>query len=552
MRRITFLSLIFFAACRTAQVAAPLPARTDPAVTAALNAITADALRGHIEFLADDLLEGRETGTRGFDVAAAYVASEFRSVGLSPGAKGSWYQPVTLRSAKLDRTRTSLTLIDANGKEELLQLDADYVMSADPARDETTAEGNLVFVGYGITSPELGRDDYASIDARGKIVVLLAGAPEIKEHTLRAYFSDSTNKSRIAAEHGAVGILSLRVPSDQRRIPWEKVVAAVSAQSVMTPVDPVKGPIVAVPQIAANAYLSPSGVEKVFRGAAQTPEQIDEAKKANTLRSFDLPFRARIRRASVSTLTESRNVVGLLPGSDPKLADEYLVVSAHLDHLGISATGTDRINNGALDNASGVATIMEVARAFHAMPSPPRRSILFVALTGEEKGELGSEYFARNPPLEHGRLVADINIDMFQMIFPIGDMVARGQQHSTLQKPVERAAAELGVTLSPDPEPEQVRLVRSDQYSFIKQGIPAMIIKAGFQSSEPSIDGPKKMKEWTEKMYHSPSDDTNQPIDYPSGVRFAQLNTLIAWYVAIADETPRWNEGDFFARTFAK
>jgi hypothetical protein len=548
MRRLSLNAiLIFLAACASTQQTHPLS--TDPAVRSALGVIQPNALQSHIEFLADDLLEGRETASRGYDLGAAYVASQFRQIGLEAGVDGGWYQRLPLRTAMIDREKSSMTLLRGE-KEELLRPNVDYAMYADPARDDVSAEGGLVFAGYGLTSAELKRDDYAGIDARGKIVVLLSGAPSIAEHTLRAYYSDSSAKARNAAAHGAIGILTIRTPGDERQTAWERITAS-TGQSLMTLVEP-SGPWTAVPEIRVSAILSPEETLKIFEGAPMSVAQIDEARKNDSLHGFDLPGKLRMRRVSNTVMSEGKNVVGVLRGSDPVLSREYIVVSAHLDHLGLAPSGDDRIYNGALDNGSGVATIIEVARAMKAMPAPPRRSILFVAFAGEEKGGLGSNYFARNPPLRDGKLVADINIDMFQMIFPVADMVSRGQQHSTLQKHVDRAARELGVKLSPDPEPEQVRLVRSDQYSFIKEGIPAMIIKAGFESSDPAIDGPKRMKEWTAKVYHSPADDTKQPIDYPSGVRFAQLNTLVAWYTANDPETPRWNEGDFFLRMFGK
>lgn len=542
----SLLLLPFLLSCATTSPQSPAP---DARVSAALATIRPEAIRGHIEFLADDSVEGRETGTRGFDVASAYVASEFEEAGLEPGTPAGWFQPVTLRSAIIDKARSSMT-IERDGVKETLGMGTDYALAADPGREDEDVEGAVVFVGYGVTAPDASYDDYANApDVSGKIVLVIGDIPPKFDATQRAFYGDTLNKAKNAAARGAIGIMVMRTPTMQKRVPFARRAEAAS-RSAMTWVAPDGTPHVDIPNFHFLGSLSDSGAAKIFAGSSTSAEEIEKSLANGKPQPLELPVRVHVIRHSSGSNIVSRNVVGLLRGSDPKLTDEYLVISAHLDHLGVASSGDDRIFNGALDNASGVATIIEIARAMQHMPQRPRRSLLFVALTAEEKGELGSDFFAHFPPVPKSQIVGDINIDMFQMIFPIADYVSRGHEHSTMGIAVERAARELHATLSPDPEPEQVRFVRSDQYSFTKAGIPSMIIKAGFQSADPTINGPEKMKEWTAKIYHTPADDTKQNIDYPSGVRFTQLNALVAWYVANADQRPKWNPGDFFGERF--
>jgi len=271
----------------------------------------------------------------------------------------------------------------------------------------------------------------------------------------------------------------------------------------------------------------------------------------NVAHSFPLNISATIRTVSAFAEAESENVIATLPGSNPELRNEYVVVSAHLDHLGDHGSGSDRIHNGAYDNASGIAAMLEIARAFTSLPQAPQRSMLFVALTGEEKGEQGSEYLASHPPIG-GTIVADINMDMFLMLFPVKDLVALGGEHTSLGAVAREAAESVGLIISPDPIPEEVRFIRSDQYSFVKEGVPSISLKTGSTSADPAIDGDKVTKEWLRTIYHTPKDDLSQHFDWATGVKYVQTNFLIAWAAANAAPRPAWNAGDFFGEKFGK
>ncbi len=263
-------------------------------------------------------------------------------------------------------------------------------------------------------------------------------------------------------------------------------------------------------------------------------------------------MRATIRTLSVHDRLESPNVAGLLRGSDPSLREEVVVYSAHLDHLGIGEpVQGDSIYNGALDNASGSAGLLEVARAFATLPTTPRRSVMFLAVTGEEEGLLGSDYFAEHPTVPIERIVANVNLDGLALLYPLREMVAFGAEHSTLDSTVARAAKRLGVTLAPDPFPQEVFFVRSDQYSFVRRGVPSLFPFMGMRSDS-GVDAPARFKEWLASRYHTPQDDIGQPMNFEAGARHAQLGFLVGLEIANANERPAWRKGDFFERTFGR
>ncbi|HYH46268.1 MAG TPA: M28 family peptidase, partial [Thermoanaerobaculia bacterium] len=305
------------------------------------------------------------------------------------------------------------------------------------------------------------------------------------------------------------------------------------------------------PELRGAAFLSASGAEALFAGAPHRLDEIFRQATAGKVPRFALPVEAALRGVSRRERTASPNVAALLPGSDPRLRDEVVVLSAHLDHLGVGEpVAGDAIYNGAFDNASGIAILLEVAGALARLPERPRRSVLFLAVTAEESGLHGSDYFARHPTVPAGRIVANVNLDMALMLFPLRDVIAFGAEHSSLGPTVEEAARRLGLAVTPDPAPEQVIFIRSDHYSFVKQGIPSIFLATGLQSGDPAIKGPARWGEWLATTYHKPGDDMAQKIDFESGAQFARLNFLVAHQIAQADRAPSWNPGDFFGEKF--
>ena len=513
--------------------------------------IRSEAIEAHIRFLADDLLEGRETGTRGFDIAASYVASEFVSAGLAPaGTDGAWFQPIPFRAAQLVPERCSFVVRQA-GKAATLEHRKDVLLRPDFAAAEVAVAAPVVFAGFGIVAPELGHDDYASIDARGKIVLTITGAPAAFPSDQRALYSSGDQKEAAAAAHGAVGLLQVKSITDERRFPFEKT----ARQTNITPMrflGPDGKPANVVPQLRVQATLNRPAAAKLFAHAPVDLERVLDDAEKGIGHSFPLDARISTRVVTRFRQVSSRNIAGVLRGSDPALRNEYVVYTAHLDHLGANGAGADKIYNGALDNGSGIAALVEIARAFAALPKPPARSVLFVAVTGEEKGEQGSQYFAEFPTVPREAIVADINMDMFQMHYPVADLVALGGEHTTLGEQARSAAETVGFTLTADPQPEEVRFIRSDQYSFVKKGVPAIHLKAGPHSSDASIDGVQVSRDWLRTVYHTPKDDLQQRIDFPSGARYAQTNFLLGLAVANAPERPKWKERDFFGEKFGR
>ena len=406
-----------------------------------------------------------------------------------------------------------------------------------------------VFAGFGVTAPDREYDDYRGVDAKGKVVVLLTGGPPSFPPAERAHYATPRMKRENAVSRGAVGILVIR--TRDQTFPWDRLVRQ-SRAGDMRWLDRNGAPADVSPALRGVATLSDSAAAYLFEGAPQSLSEVLTAAEAGKPPAFDLPVRASLRTVSVHDRLVSPNVAGLLHGSDSLLRDEVVVYTAHLDHLGVGEpVQGDSIYNGALDNASGSAAMLEVARAFTSLARPPRRSVLFLAVTGEEEGLLGSDYFTEHPTVPMERIVANVNLDGLAILYPFREMVAFGADHSTLDSTVARVARGLGVTLAPDPFPQEVFFVRSDQYSFVRRGVPSLFPFMGMRSDS-GVDAPARFKEWLATRYHTPQDDLDQPMDLESGARNAQLEFLVGLEIANSDKRPAWKKGDFFERTFGR
>jgi Zn-dependent M28 family amino/carboxypeptidase len=417
----------------------PIPAEAQQAA----NSVQAKAIEAHMRYLADDKLEGRKPGTRGYELAAQYVEGELKKLGYKPaGERGTYRQNVPLRSGQVDPKASSL-MLTRNGIEQPLTYGKNYILNPNFDQPRSDVSAPVVFVGYGISAPELGYDDYAQIDVRGKIVAYFNGAPTIFPSNQRAYFGSA--KAEIAAAHGAIGVVSFSLPTDVRA----RVEAAAPRirQATYRWVDRQGKAQRTFPQIQATVLLSDSTARSLFVGTAKSFEEAVAVAHRSYPQAF--PLNASIRIKTQTVLNEDligQNVIGLLPGSDPVLKNEYVVYVSHLDHLGIGpAVKGDSIYNGAHDNASGVAINLEAARLFAALPKAPRRSILFVGVTGEEMGLLGSDYFASNPTVPASKLVANLCLDMPFFFHPLLDIVPYGVEHSSMAQAVQSAAGFLGI-----------------------------------------------------------------------------------------------------------
>ena len=512
---------------------------------AALDA-EADRWWAHVRFLADDALEGRETGSAGYRRAAAYVAAEFQKAGLQPGGTDGFLQPIGFKSRRILEDKASLALV-RGGKAEPIALGAEATISmrVDPAPQ---LEAPIVFAGHGLRIPEAKYDDLAGLDLRGKVVLFLSGGPSRIPGPLLSHYQ-SVRWSYLK-ETGAVGTMSITDPRNMD-IPWERSILT-RFQPSLTLADP------ALDETAGQKLavtINPARAEAFFAGTGHTFKDIlARAAAGKPLPTFELPASLRATVAVASEDIESPNVVGLLPGTDPVLKDEYVVLSAHLDHVGIgeplgSARGGpvngDRIHNGAMDNASGIAGLIETAVAIRDAGTRLRRSLVFLAVTAEEKGLLGSRYYANHPTVTADRIVANVNTDMFLPIIPLRSVTVSGFEESDLANDVRKAAKALGIEVLPDPEPERNIFTRSDQYSFIKRGVPAIFPKLGFRKDSPEH---QIMKKWRTERYHAPSDDLSQPVDFKAAADFNRFYLAVVESVANRPTRPRWNADSFFRR----
>lgn len=528
------------------------------ALAVATKTIHPDQIRAHIRFLSDSLLEGRAPGTAGYDIAARYVASELEGMGLHPGVSGSWFQTVPLEEAVTDPKASSVVLT-VNGKDQKLVDAKDYVLStwfASPAgkgksKAESDVTAPIVFVGFGVTAPDQNYDDYAGIDVRGKIVAGIYGAPAAFPSTERAYYSDGNIKAKNAVAHGAIGSISIMMPEDWKRDPWEWLVPQIQVGE-MHWLDKAGAAHDFFPQLRGNALLSQTGAETLFSGAPHSLDEIFATARSSKPQAFALPVSAHIHTVAAQSVIQSPNIVAELKGSDPALRDQYIVYTAHVDHLGICPpVNGDNVCHGALDNASGTSTLLEIARAYSRLPQPPRRSILFVFVTGEEMDLLGSDYFAHFPTVPRKDIVANVNIDVAPGVYySMRDVVVLGAEHSSIGDDVASAAKELGYDITPDPMPEETNFIRSDQYSFVLQGVPAVDVEDGIHATDPKINGLDYLKKWLTTRYHTPLDSMDQPIDFDSTAKGAVLNFLVGYEIAQHDRAPDWNKGDFFGMTF--
>ena len=510
--------------------------------------VSGTRIRADVEFLADDLLEGREAGTRGYDLAARYAASALKGAGYAPGADdGTYFQQVPF----IVSTPVAATLtVTAGGTASAIPLPGEGLVSASASATIVQVDAPVVFAGFGVTAPEFGHDDYASLDVRGKVVALLYNAPASMPSEPRAYYASTDHKLRNAADHGAIAVVTLLGPDDVRRFPWDQAKALFGRPGLAWATeDGTPGAVES--RLSAVAFLSPAGSARLFAAAPITYEQALEAGRAGRAGGAPLNASVAITATTRHARMSSPNVVGVLEGSDPALAATSLVLTAHLDHTGTLPPGDgDRIHNGAYDNATGTAIVLEVARALAAGPVAPRRTVVVALVTAEEKGLLGSDYFARHPVKAAGRMIANVNLDMPVFLAASSDLVAFGSQNSSLDAVVRKAAADLGYTLSPDPMPEENIFVRSDQYSLVKQGVPAVYLMPGFTAADPGVNGQQVFGGFLSAHYHRPSDDLSLPMDLAAVERFARANLAVARAIADDPVEPAWKPDNFFGKKF--
>ncbi|MEM8799842.1 MAG: M20/M25/M40 family metallo-hydrolase [Pseudomonadota bacterium] len=542
------------------------------------------AIRAHMAFLADDLLEGREAGTRGEELAALYIASQFERLGLRPffpdaqpdpraytlgtvpksniGALSlnDFVQPVPLRSASHDPDKAVFVLLSGkrrqrfrNGEDVLIYANADVA--------EVDVTAPLVFAGHGITAPSLGVDDYAGLDVAGKIAVVVGGPPKFLPSAEAAHFGSSAVKRKMAAAAGAIGMIRLWTPALEAQIPVEAVRGAVGrtffvwADGSAPEGDRVRTQN-GTPQVEVRATTVGEASEALFAGVEATLDDILAAADKGPVKGFDLNQRVRFQQTSKHVHeVSSRNVGALLLGSDPARASELVVITAHYDHVGFCGdkNDEDRICNGALDNAIGTASMLAVAETFAKSKERPARPVLFLAVGAEESGLIGSDYFIAHqretaPDFE---VIANINMDGAIPFYDFSDVVAFGEEQSELGLILRRAVAPMELSVRPDPFPELSIFTRSDQYSFVKRGVPSLFLWSGFANIAGKNVGSAIFGEFYTRIYHKAADDLRLPIDYAAAAKLAEAFRAVIHVTANRNGIPRWYSDSVFGALFA-
>jgi Zn-dependent M28 family amino/carboxypeptidase len=495
----------------------------------------------YVKVLADDNMEGRDTGSEGLKRAQAFIIDELKADGLQPAGTDGYYQLVKLISRRTLESDSSLALFH-DGKSEPLSFEMDAYFS-NRFSQAPRVDAPLAFVGWGLDIPEKGYNDLQGLDLKGKVAVLLFnGSPSEIPGPLSAHYNAIRQRWSALKKAGAIGIIFIFNPHSMD-IPWERL-KVLRKQVGMAPADETLDDTAG---IELGVAFNPASADKLFAGSGHTFQEISDLTKARKpLPRFPLKVEIRARaRVDVQHL-ESSNVVAKLEGSDPKLRKDCVVMSAHIDHLGIGEPiNGDKIYNGAMDNGSGSAMLLDFARSFKENHPTFKRSVILLWVTGEEKGLLGSRYFAEYPTVPVNSIVANINTDMFLPIIPLQSVTIHGLRESDLGEWAAQIAKQHGIEPQDDPRPQRNTFIRSDQYSFIRKGVPAVAMDVGYKLDTPQQ---KVTDEWLRNRYHAPSDDLKQPVNLETAGRFEGVVWDVLAFTADSEKTPEWKPDSFFRR----
>jgi len=495
----------------------------------------------HVKYLADDSLEGRDTGSEGLRKAQAYAVEQFKKAGLEPAGTDGFYQPVSFTQYELDESKSSLALV-ANGDTKPLSFADDAFFSARATHASVQVTAPLVFAGYGLKIPERNLDELAGLDLKAKIVVYLAGSPSDIPTALASHYQTAGERWKALKAAGAIGVVAIMNPASMD-IPWSRI----SANRNHPAMDLAGEEFNETPGEQLGVVFNPAAAESLFAGSGHAFAEIAAlGKDRKPLPHFVLAASLKADATVLTKKVESANLVGRLQGSDPALKNEYVVLSAHIDHIGIGAPiNGDKIYNGAMDDGSGSALVMDIANSMRAHPEKLNRSVIFLLVTAEEKGLLGSKYFAAHPTVPLKSIVADVNVDMFLPIVPLKILKIEGIEESDLGSNAAKIAQSMGIKPIADPEPLRNAFIRSDQYSFIKKGVPAVKVDVGFELGTPEQ---KVFKDWLTNRYHAPSDDVNQPVDLQAAAAYEEFTRRLLISTADDSAKPQWKPDSFFRR----
>jgi Zn-dependent M28 family amino/carboxypeptidase len=495
----------------------------------------------YVKVLADDNMEGRDTGSDGLRRAETYVVEQLKKSGLEPAGDHGFYQTVKFDQRHVDYAASSASLV-RDGKSDPLVLGEDALLSSAVDLPSNEVSAPMVFVGYGLKIPDLNNDDFAGLDLKGKIAVYINGSPSDVPAPLSAHSQTAAVRGNALRAAGAIGVIRVLNPASMD-LPWSRI----AASRVMPGMQLADKDLQDSAGLKLVMNYNPAQAEKLFAGSGHTFAELAAiAKDRKPLPHFPLVGDLKAHAVIESKIIESDNIIAKLPGSDPVLKNEYVVLSAHIDHIGIGEpVNGDKIYNGAMDNGSGSALLLDLAAHLQAHPEKLRRSILFVFVTAEEKGLLGSRYFAAHPTVSANSMVADINTDMFLPIVPLKTLMVLGINESSLGARAASVAESLGVKPIPDPMPLRNIFIRSDQYNFVVHGVPSVMLSVW---AEPGSPDNQIFETWLATRYHAPSDDLNQPVDLQSAAKFEEIVLRLAIDTANADSRPTWNADSFFRR----
>jgi Zn-dependent M28 family amino/carboxypeptidase len=515
-----------------------------------LDKIDTNRIKAHVAYLSDDKLKGRKPGKEGYQMAVDYVVNQYKEMGLKPvGEKGTYVQNVILRKSKLVKETAKFTLTLPNGEKRELNIGNDLAIYPHPEKKSIDFNAPLVFVGSGFDAPQIGIEDYKGINVKGKIVVVLRRIPENLPANVKLHLQYPATLQEFAAKNGAIGVLVCNYTNSmvQFKASANNMVANGVSASVTKKGKRTSSAAVFGGKIKLAGGIAVPTLQDLMRAENNMLDSTWQQLEKGLYVSKEL--KSTINGHYESTFEDilSYNVVGKLKGSDRKLSKEYVIHSGHLDHLGVGRPiNGDSIYNGAHDNASGVACALEIARTYSNLTEKPKRSMLFLFFTAEEMGLLGSGYFNACPTVRKSRIVADVNTDMPTLIAPLESVAPLGAEHSSLQSVVEEAAKIAKLEVEPDPDPKEGRFVRSDQYNFVKAGIPALHIKYGYRFSNPNLNLAEKVKVWREANYHKPSDEITNGFVWSAAKTYVRINFLVSYLIVQNPVRPTWNKGDFF------
>ena len=518
------------------------------AVVASMQGIDAEHIRAHVRFLADDLLEGRGTGARGGDIAAKYIATQFALDGLKPaGDDGGYLQKVEFTGVQTLPGTTASIRPERGGALDL-KLGADYVVGNQWQTDSVDVDAPIVFVGYGIEAPEYRWNDFKGVDVKGKVVLVIVNQPPSKDPKFfngeaMTYYGRWTYKFEEAARKGAIGALIIH-RTDLASYGWDVVRNSWSGEEVFLSNDK-------DPKLKAASWIQLDVARQLFAASGLKLEEMMASAGTRDFKARELPVRFTAHIMSKVRKFESYNVLGLLPGTDGGEPRQAVVYSAHYDHLGIDpAMSGDNIYNGAVDNATGVGIVLELAHAFAAAPVRPPHPVLFASVTAEEKGLLGSNYLGKHLPIPAAQIALGLNFDAIPPIGYPESVSVTGAERTSFYPTVEKTAKAFGFAIQPDAEPGAGHYYRSDHFSFARSGVPAFSINTGIKfAGHPPEWGKAQRDEYTAKHYHNPSDEYSPAMDFSSNAALAKFGFALGWQALIAKGTVDWLPGDEFEAT---